>query len=631
MTPTKEYRHGQTLSSGRTVHSKTAMMNLMRLFFFLIAIDISCALFAAGCGPDQPAKSVSRPDEPKRDDAPRTEPAFSTVKTLRSPANRIDGGLVVPANLSLSDVARERGLSFDWPEQPRPMTALDAFGAGCATFDADDDGWQDVLLLREPHPALFRNIDGQRFEDVTSASGLDSVPGKWTGCAIGDYNGDGLLDVFLTGYHQIALFKNSGGLRFQDVTAAAGLDPQNHGQWGASAGFMDLDDDAWLDLVVLNYVVFGPDSQKYCEYSPGVRSGCSPRSYPPERGQIWRNTGAGGFELVPDAQGMHDTHGIGLVLAFTDLEGDGRMDFYVGNDGIPADLLHNLGNMRFENVAVVAGVSTADGGAAVSSMGADWADFDRDGLPDLAVSNWQERGFVVFRALGQNLFLDCSQATDMARSTKNRLGFGTKWVDIDNDAWPDLFFVNGHVYDNSAELHGPDVPFRQPMSLFWNSRGRRFIDAGAALGVAAGRAMVGRGSATADFDNDGRVDLLAVDFEGPAILLANQTETKNHWLTLDLRGQTPNVFAYGARVAARAGEQMWLADLSPASSYLSSSDPRIHWGLGENATLDMLTIHWPSGAEETLRDVAVDQILRVVEKGLPEPVEKQESTSSRDR
>lgn len=570
---------------------------------------LGCFLAVTGCGCHETAAPVIQHEGPKP--APRsTPPAFPGVKSGQVTAAAEEA---VPRNLSFVDVAQERGLSYLWPEQPRPMTALDAFGAGCAAFDADNDGWQDVLLVGSPSPVLFHNSGGGRFQEVTDDSGLTVVKGHWTGCAVGDYDGDGLLDVLLTGYHQLALFKNLDGLRFREVTAMAGLDPSNQGFWGASAGFMDLDGDSWLDLVILNYVIYGPETQKYCEYTPGVRSGCGPKTYLPERGQIWRNTGAGAFELVPPERGMQQTHGVGLVLAFTDLNEDGRMDFYIGNDGVAADLLHNQGAMRFENIAAVAGVATSDNGGAVSAMGADWADFDRDGRLDLAVTNWHGDSFVLFQSLGNSLFMDCAKRTDLARSSKSRMGFGAKWIDFENDGWPDLFFVNGHVYDNSAAIHGSGVPFRQPMSLYWNDRGRKLTDIVPQLGADIQRTMVGRGSATADFDNDGRVDLLAVDFEGAAMLLENRTDTKQHWLKLDLRGTAPNVFAYGAHVVGKSGDRVWLADVSPASSYLSSSDPRIHWGLGDITTLETLTIRWPSGSQQTLHNLAVDRIVRVVQ------------------
>ncbi len=515
--------------------------------------------------------------------------------------------------ISFVDVAKERGLKCEWPEQPRPITALHAFGAGCAAFDGDNDGWQDVLLACDPHPKLFRNLEGDRFQDVSVDSGLTSVDGDWMGCAIGDYNGDGLLDVLMTGYHRLALYRNVGDLRFEVATEEAGLDRFNSGQWGSSAGFMDLDGDQYLDLVILNYVVFGPESKQYCEHRPGVLSGCNPRvTYPPERGQIWRNTGRAGFEPVPMSNGMDTTHGMALVLAFIDLDEDGRKDFYIGNDGTPAELMHNKGDMRFENIAKWAGVAEGERGVA-AAMGADWADFDGDAIQDLLITDWEGKGSALFQGMGSNVFLNRSQTTGLTHHTTNRMGFGTKWVDFENDGWPDIFSVNGHVYDNSAEINGPGSTFRQSINLLSSQNGRRFVDVVADFGDDVQRAIVGRGSATADFDNDGRMDLLGVDFEGPVMLLQNRTESDNHWITLELRGAGSNVFAYGAHVTGKAGTRVWSSEVSPASSYLSSSDIRIHWGLGELSRLESIKIRWPSGAQQMLTNIAADQILRVTE------------------
>jgi hypothetical protein len=533
-----------------------------------------------------------------------------------------------PRGVDFVDVADERGLDYSWPAQRRPMRVLDAFGCGCAAFDADNDGWQDVLLVDSPCPTLYRNVGGARFERASDC-GLSDVAGDWKGCAIGDYDGDGLLDVLLTGYHCLALHKNLGGLRFELVTEAAGLDAMNHGHWGASAGFMDLDGDGWLDLVIVNCIVFGPDSRQYCELIPGVVSGCMPRLFPPERGEIRRNTGRGTFELVPDTAGMNQTHGIGLVLAFIDVDDDGRLDFYVGNDGVPADFLYNRGSMHFENRAMACGLAVDGRGGSVSAMGADWGDFNRDGLLDLTVTNFQKLSFPVFRNEGECNFVDVSGRTGIGRATWNRLGFGAKWVDFENDGWLDLFFVNGHVYDNAAQVEGSGSQFRQPLCLFHNDSGNQFVDLITAFGADVQRTMVGRGSATADFNNDGLVDLLAVDYEGPVMLLENRTRTGNHWLKLDLRGRAPNVFAYGARLVGKAGDQVWVSDVAPASSYLSSSDPRIHWGLGKTLRLETVEVRWPSGTTQTVRDISADQILRIEEPPLEIPV--QESLTGKER
>lgn len=513
--------------------------------------------------------------------------------------------------VSFVDVAQKSGLVYSYPRQARPWRVVEAIGSGCAAFDGDNDGWQDVLLVADPHPLLFRNIAGEKFQNVTESSGLVAVQGAWNGCAIGDYDGDGLLDVLLTGFQRLALYKNLGDLHFQLVTEEAGLDPQNHQLWSTSAGFMDLDGDQHLDLVVVNFIEFGPHVRQYCEMRPGVRTGCRPQEYKHQKSETWRNTGRGGFELVPPEKGMADTNGVGLVLAFTDLNHDGRMDFYIGNDGTPSDMLLNRGEMNFENIGAISGLAFDGRGTPPASMGSDWADYDRDGELDLTITNFQEAGFLVYRNLGDNQFLDSSIPTGLLAATRNRLGFGAKWVDLDNDGWVDIFYANGHVYDNVPEAVGAGILLRQPVSLFQNQQGQAFVDVTPQMGEDVRRPLIGRGSATADFNNDGRIDLLAIDFEGPVMLLQNRSETGNHWITLDLRAAFPNVLAYGAGVTARKGNQLWVGEVSPASSYLSSSDPRIHFGLGGATSLDELTIRWPDGKTQTLRDVQADQILKV--------------------
>lgn len=518
------------------------------------------------------------------------------------------------AGVAFVDVARELGITHELPKQPRPMRSPEAFGSGCALFDYDADGWVDVLLVADPHPVLYHNIGGKKFEDMTVESGLALADGDWMGCAVGDYDGDGRLDLLLTGFHRLALFRNADGGRFEEVTGQVELDPWNHGHWGASAGFMDLDNDGDLDLVILNYVVFGPESKQYCELTKGVLSGCPPKEYEPEFGEVWRNNGPRGFELIASEQsGMKDTHGVGLVLAFIDYDDDNRPDFYIGNDGTPAELMHNLGDMRFENAGTPSGLSVGRGYKPMAAMGADWADFNRDGFLDLTVTDFQKNCFALYRNEGAGFFVEVSNMTGLSLTTCDRLGFGAKWLDMDNDRWPDICFANGHVYDNVSEIEGRAVQFRQPVMLFRSQEGKRFTDLAPALDPSVTRPLVGRGSACADFNRDGRTDVFVVDYEGPPLLLENRSQTANHWLTLELRATAPNVFAYGARAVGRHGGETWVGQVSPASSYLSSSDLEIHWGLGGFDHLDKLTIHWPSGTEQTFENVAADQFLRLTE------------------
>lgn len=519
--------------------------------------------------------------------------------------------------IDFRDVSNVRGLDFVWPEQIRPMRTPEAFGCGCAAFDFDNDGWQDVLLVADPYCKLFRNLGGGRFLDVTESLGLHEVMAQnWIGCAVGDYDGDGWLDLLLTGFHRLALCRNDAGQKFADVTTAAGLDPDNHNHWGSSAGFMDLDGDQWLDLVIINYVEFGPDSKQFCEITKGIKTSCPPTHYVPEQGEIWRNTQDQRFEMVPPEQGMQSTSGVGLVLAFADLDDDRRMDFYIGNDGKRADLMHNLGEMRFENIAVEAGLAFDRQLVAPAAMGADWGDYDRDGKLDLTVSNFQSLSFLLFRQYGVNSFFDVSTSVGIAQATHNRLGFGLNWIDFDNDGWLDIAYVNGHVYENVADS-GTAATYRQPLMLMRNVGGKKFEDLVRGLPPEVARPMVGRGSATLDFDNDGKMDFLVVDYEGPVMLLHNRSQTKNHWIMFDLRGAGPNRFAYGAQIFAQSGQQIWKAQVSPSSSYLSTEDPRVHLGLGSVELLEVVTIRWPSGTEQTLHNVAADQIHRIEEPSFP--------------
>lgn len=517
-----------------------------------------------------------------------------------------------PLPIRLADVAAVSGLTYQWPALPRPLGTREAFGKGCAFLDFDGDGWQDVLLVGTPHPILYKNLGNGRFRDASEATGLAGLDGEWFGCAVGDYNGDGFPDVLLTGFHRLALLKNGGGRRFVDNTRAAGLDSRNHGHWGASAGFMDLDGDGRLDLIVLNYVVFGPNTPNLCEQTPGFKTGCPPSTYEGERPEVWRSTGGGRFQDVTAASGMQAAHGKALVLAFTDIDGDGRPDVYIGNDGQQADLMRNLGRVRFRNIGTLSGVDSTEDGSAVSAMGADWADYDRDGRLDLIVSNFSGQPYQLFHNGGSLLFDHKERAIGLADPTFQPLGFGVKWADVDNDGWPDVLFANGHVYDEPGRIDHYST-LRQPLMLFHNEQGKRLTNLAPRLGGDLARPILGRGLATGDYDNDGRMDFLAVDLEGAPLLLHNLSETPNHWITFDLRGRAPNTLAYGAQITARAGGQTWVGDVSPASSYLSSSDPRVHLGLGPVAVLETVSIRWPDGRKQQVRQVKADRILRITE------------------
>lgn len=482
---------------------------------------------------------------------------------------------------------------------------MEGFGCGCAFLDFDSDGYQDILLVAEPVARLFRNESGTAFTDVTDSAGLSRVTGAWKGCAVADYDGDGWLDILLTGYRRLALLRNQSGRSFQDATQTARLDRTNWGNWGASAGFMDLDQDGDLDLAMQNYVSWNPGMIQQCKYGK-LSVACPPEVHDAEHARLIRNHGDGTFRDISRESGLDRTHGYGMVIGFADANDDGKTDFYLGNDGVDADFMQNLGGMKFRNVALENGAAAARSGNELAAMGVDWADYDRDGRLDFAVSGFSEESNALFRNDEGGLFQDTSAAVGIAMPTYLPLGFGTKFADVDNDGWLDLFFVNGHIFDRAAEAVS-GATFRQPSMLFMNQAGQQFTDIGPTLGEAFTRPIVGRGSASGDYDNDGRVDLLAVDYEGEPLLLHNVSATKGHWVTLDLRGTGKNRHAHGARVTLRGGGVTWVAEVSPASSYLSSSDPRLHFGLGDVATVS-LEVRWPTGVREEHPNVPVDRM-----------------------
>ncbi len=300
-------------------------------------------------------------------------------------------------------------------------------------------------------------------------------------------------------------------------------------------------------------------------------------------------------------------------------DGDGRIDFYIGNDGMPAELMHNQGKLHFRNIGLSSGAAFGSlPGHPLAAMGADWGDYDRDGNLDLVVTAFSDEPYSLLQNRGGNLFGHKGDESGISGPTLKSLGFGTKWLDFDNDGWLDMAFANGHVYDRADQID-PLSPWRQPVMLFHNrlnpkNHGRQFVDLAPKMSTDVNKPIVGRGLATGDFDNDGRLDILAVDYEGAPLLLHNLSQTPNHWLEIELRGVQDNRFAYGARIEARAGQRRWTTEVSPASSYLSSSDPRLHLGLGTLSKLDSLVIRWPSGQRQTLHNITADRII-VVQQG----------------
>jgi enediyne biosynthesis protein E4 len=501
-----------------------------------------------------------------------------------------------PKETVFRDVSESAGLRYAWKvNAPRPLNALQTIGNGCAFLDYDQDGNLDILLVGASL-ALYKGDGKGHFTDVTASLGLDRLHGQFLGCAVGDYDDDGYPDLYISGYRTGLLLHNEKGRRFRDVTASAGLRPQ---PWGTSAIFFDYDGDGALDLYVCNYLAFGPDTvPQLCEAGPGIKTACGPRWYGAVKGVLYRNLGQGRFRDVTKTSGADNVSGKALGVAAADYNHSGHTSLLLANDEMPGDLLLNTGG-HFKNIGPESGTAYDSEGNPRGGMGADWGDYDNDGKLDVFVGTFQNEVKNVYHNEGAS-FVDRSQEAGMQDSLPY-VTFGAKWLDFDNDGFIDLLLTNGHIQDNIERIDSR-ATYRQPTQLFHNEDGRKFTDVSQRfLSQPARRPIVGRGLAIGDYDNDGRMDALVVDSEGAPILLHNEipAERSGNWIGITLRQPGRNTFAYGAQVTVKAGGRSFCFQCQPGGSYLSSSDPRIHAGVGKTAHIDRVIVQWPDGVPET--------------------------------
>jgi enediyne biosynthesis protein E4 len=494
-------------------------------------------------------------------------------------------------------------------------------GAGVALFDYDNDGDLDVFLVQSgaidgsspPGCRLFRNDltvspDGRRtlrFTDVTRQAGI-TVRGYGMGAAVGDYDNDGYLDLFVTGFGTTTLLHNNGNGTFTDATNQAGVSDT---LWSTSAAFVDYDRDGFLDLFVARYVDFTVAGNKQCTDSVGARDYCGPRSYRPVPDRLFRNDGHGHFVDVTERAGIAKADGAGLGVSVGDYNGDGWPDLYVANDATPNQLWINRRDGTFADEGVISGSALSAAGNPEGSMGIASGDFDLDGDEDLFVTNIAGETSVLYLNDGHGNFEDVRARTGLARLTAAFTGFGTDWFDYDNDGWPDLFIANGAVNIVEAQ-RGQPSPFRMTNQLFHNLEGRRFEDAGALGGPVFARAEISRGAAFGDIDNDGDVDIVFTNNNGPVRLLINQASRQQHWLQVRLDQRPGNRFGIGGWVGVeRTGRPTLWRRVRTDGSYLSASDVRAHFGLGAAAAVTAIVVQWPDGQRERFTDVGADRVV----------------------
>ena len=512
--------------------------------------------------------------------------------------------------IQLVDVTQAAGLDFaHYNGFSGEYYYVETFGAGAAFLDVDGDGWLDLYLVNgaplsgerpDPIPAnrLYHNTGAGGFADVTAASGAGHT-GYGMGCAAADYDADGDVDLYVTNVGPNLLLRNEGAGRFADATAAVG---GADARWGTSCGFLDYDLDGDLDLYTTNYVDFDPQKNIVCAEG-GIRSYCEPKFYEPAGDVLYRNEDGQFRDVASEVGIIHKGRGLGVAFADYDLDGD--TDIYVANDGTMNCLYQNQGN-RFAEVGLYAGGRYNEDGLAEAGMGVEFGDWDNDGFQDVFVTNFAQETNTLYGNDGQGQFYDITLRAGLAECSYKPLGFGTNFLDYDNDGDLDLFVANGHVMDKITQVH-PDHAYPQPNQVLCNQRGTRFVDVSTRLGPALAAAAVSRGSATADYDNDGDLDLLVTNVAATPNLLRNDGGNRQHWLTIQLGGTSQH-----ARVAVTAGGQRQVKERQAGGSYLSSSDPRLHFGLGE-ATRATVEIRWPDGTLQKMEEVTADQILHIVQ------------------
>jgi hypothetical protein len=497
-------------------------------------------------------------------------------------------------------------------------------GSGVALFDCDNDNRLDLYLVNgapysDPEPKgsipqktgpeywnrMYHQKPDGSFEDITEKSGLKGA-GYGMGVAVADYDNDGLEDIFVTSYGGNHLYHNNGNCTFSDVTAQAGVAGSG---WSTSAAWVDLDNDGLLDLVVLRYVQWDWDDVYCGEHREGYRGYCHPDQFQPISMLVYHNDGHGRFTEVSHKLGL-DKPAKALGVAIADYDRDGRIDLYVANDSYPEFLFHQKPDRTFEEVGLVSESAVNEEGQTYAGMGVDFADADNDGWPDLAVTTLANQRYAYYRNNKDGTFDYSSLSNGIGAMTLLHSGWSLRFFDYDNDGWKDLLIAQGHDLD-TVEKISPQLHYREPMLLARNLGGK-FQDVSTLSGAVFEQRWVARGMAIGDLDNDGRIDAVVTTNGGPAYVLRNETETHNHWITLRLIGHKSNRDAIGAVVKVTTSNGSQWATVTTSSGYLSASDPRVHFGLGD-ATQATIEIHWPSGAIQTLQNVKIDEQTQIDE------------------
>ena len=525
--------------------------------------------------------------------------------------------------VSFVDVGPSSGITFHHNNAASPEKFLiETMGSGCGWIDYDQNGLLDLYLVngaatkaytpKQPlRSALYKNNGDGTFTDVTEKAGAGAEGLFGMGVAVGDYDNDGYPDLLVLGYGRCILYHNNGDGTFTDVTAKAGV--QNLGRWASSAAWFDYDNDGKLDLVIANYVDWSPERNFYCgDSGPGMRSYCHPDDFHGQPPTLYRNNGDGTFTDVSKTSGVGLKGGNGLGVVTFDYDNDGWQDIFIANDHMPNYLFHNNRDGTFREVGYMAGVAVSADGQFEAGMGTDAADTTGDGRLDLIVGHLDMQLARVYQNMGDGTFDDATLRSKLSYATYHMSTFGARFMDYDNDGWRDLFLANGHVLDNVERYHA-DTKYAEPKLMFRNTGHGIFENVSDKLGADFQLPKVSRGAAIGDFDNDGDLDILINNCGQAPQLLRNDGGNANHWLEIFLIGTKSNRDGVGARIKITAGDLILYDQRKGGMSYQSAQDPRLHFGLGQNASVDAIEIIWPSGVTTKLGKIKSDQIITIKE------------------
>jgi enediyne biosynthesis protein E4 len=522
------------------------------------------------------------------------------------------------SSVQFTDVTAQAGINFVHNAGKSGKKYLpETLGSGAAFFDADGDGWIDILLVngkdwtsrgRHSTAALYRNNHNGTFTDITHGSGLD-VEMYGIGVAIADYDNDGRDDVYITALEGDRLFHNEGNGKFKDVTAQSGIRNSN---FGTSAAWLDYDRDGKLDLFVANYVQWTEKGDLWCSMDGTVKSYCTPESYKGTSSKLFHNLGGGRFEDVTRLAGLGDPNSKSLGVTILDFDNDGWPDIFVSNDTQPNKLYHNNRNGAFSDQGMAAGIAYGEDGVARGAMGVDWADYDRTGRAHLLVGNFSNQMLGLYHNEGNGLFVDEARKSSVGRESLLSLTFGVFFFDYDLDGYPDILTANGHIEEEIGRVQ-PKVKYQEPPLLFHNVGGTKFDNVSNDVGKDFTKPLVARGAIYGDFDHDGDLDVLLTSNNGPAYLYRNDGGNKNHWISIRTVGSKSNRDGIGASIsiASPSGKQ-WNVVRS-GSSYASQSDRAIVFGLGQDPAVTSMEITWPSGTKQKFSNLMANQFITVDE------------------